>query len=182
MEFIDYELEVSRPTLDQSPQGRSNFLNLFMDALWQDDVIRTRARDILWSNDAVRSGMQSFLQSQYSGIPQGQQQQPEQRALGDLTRDQLVPHALPGINFSGYSEAARISQAHQPTNVAEGISMTEDVILSSALEGSSTENLGVSQNGDDPASTVISEWMTTDLLELPPMDDDLMKQFLEDTS
>ena len=172
---IDYELEDSNRTLDHLQPGLPNILNVFLEALWQDPIIRTRARELLISNVAGQAGIQDLLQSQYPGSEQRQRaEQSHQPPVGDAAHSDLAANFRPP-NSSGSSLTHFIQNetSFQNNDIAESHGFQR-------LVPTLTEP--PSQSGQILEGVSTSEWTTSGFSGAPPIDDDLIQEFLRNAS
>jgi hypothetical protein len=166
--------------LDHLQPGLPDFLNMFLDVLWRDPVIRTRARELLTNNVAIRVGMQGLLQNQYPGSEQLQRaEQSRQPPFGDAARSGLAAN-FPPPNFSGSSSTYFIQNETpvQNNDLIESPSVQRQGPIQSTTTGPPSEP---GQDIDTSAWQPPSEWTTDGSSGAPPIDDDWIQDYLGNT-
>jgi hypothetical protein len=170
--------------LDRLQLGFPNFLNMFLDALWQDPIIRTRARELLINNVAIQAAMQDLLQNQYPGFDQRQRaEQSSQSPFGDAAHSDLA------ANFPSPKPPRKQLHAFhqnetpvQNNDVVESSGVPRQMPIQSALTGPPSESGQILEDIDTSASQLPSEWTTSGCPETPPIDDDWIREYLGNTS
>jgi hypothetical protein len=128
--------------------------------------------------------MQDFFQNHYPGFEQRQQaEQSHQPPFGDAAHSDLAAN-FPPPNLPGSSSAPFIQNETpvQNNDVVESPGVPRQVPLQSALTGPPSVSGQMSEDIDNSAWQLPSEWTTSGVLGTPSIDDDWTRDYLGNTS